>query len=62
MHKQSLNVVTVLALALSLMASAGYAQVQAQSSGPPIENSQATPSAGNATWKPGYSNQRQPGQ
>lgn len=52
MHKQSLNVVMVLALALSLIASAGNTQVRAQSSGPPIENSQATPSAGNASGSP----------
>ncbi len=52
MHKQSLNVVMVLALALGLIASVGSAQVRAQSSGPPIENSQATPSAGNASGSP----------
>ena len=52
MHKQSLNVVMVLALALSLIASVGSTQVRAQSSGPPIENSQATPSAGNASGSP----------
>lgn len=52
MQKQSLNVVMVLALALGLIASIGSAQVRAQSSGPPIENSQATPSTGNASGSP----------
>ncbi len=52
MRKQSLNVVMVLALALSLIASIGAAHAWAQSSGPPIENSQATPSSGNASGGP----------
>jgi len=52
MRKQSLNVVMVLALALSLIASIGVAHARAQSSGPPIENSQATPTSGNASGGP----------
>lgn len=52
MRKQSLNVVMVLALALSLIASIGAVHARAQSSGPPIENSQATPSSGNASGGP----------
>jgi len=52
MRKRSLNVVTVLALALSLTASTGFMQVRAQSNDQTIENAQQTPSAGNATGSP----------
>lgn len=50
MRNRLLNVVIVLALALSLIASAGNLQVRAQSSDQTIENSQqtSTPAAGNS--------------